>query len=262
MGFIDNARGKMKANQAIKAHSAGNDCCDKGMIDLGKTRYETAMKLYEEAYQLGLRTCNFMQSYAILLMREGNIERAKALLLEVQNEKSLTKDDWHNLRINYSICQWRQGNLDKAIETIGHAAREKMNSSVYTTLGMYLVDKARITGDWAEALEFNQKSMDYDDEDAATLDNMGQLYLIIAENSADDPEKVQQYTRKAREYLESAHAHKPRQITTIYYLAEILLNAGETDAARAMVAKADDVYFSALCSISRQDMDALRTRIG
>lgn len=264
MGLFDKAQGKIKANMAVRNHANGNKLCDKALLDEAKKSYNEAMKLYTEAYELGFRSSNYLQSYAILLMREGQQEKARNILLEIQNIKGLSKDDWHNLRVNYSICQWKLGQLDKAIETIGHAAREKMNSSVYNTLGMYLVDKARITGETEEAMKFNMEALDYDDEDAATLDNLGQLYIIMSdlEKAKGDMEKAAEYTATARKYLEKAHENKPRQITTIYYLAELMLAAGETDKAREMVHKADTIYFSALCAISRKDMDALAEKIG
>lgn len=264
MGLFDKSKGKMKTNLAIKAHSDANKLCDKGQIAEAKKRYEEALAHYDEAYNSGYKACNYLQSYAILLMREGHLEKARSILLEVQDIKGLSKDDWHNLRVNYSITQWKLGQIDKAIETIGHAAREKMNSSIYNTLGMYLVDKARITGEFDEALAFINQAMDYDDEDAATLDNLGQLYMIMAdaEKAKGEVEKAAEYTQKARKHLEAAHENKPRQITTIYYLATLMLEAGETEAAREMVQKADDIYFSSLCAISRKDMDALAEKIG
>jgi len=264
MGLFDKVNGKLKANQAVRTHAAANQLSDKGLIEDAKKRYGEALRLYDEAFDTGFKSSNFMQSYAILLMREGQMEKAREVLLEVQKIKGLSADDWHNLRVNYSICQWKMGQLDKAIETIGHAAREKMNSSVYNTLGMYLVDKARITGEIEEAMDFNMKAMDYDDEDGATLDNLGQLYMIMAdlEKAKGDAEKASEYTAKARELLEKAHKNKPRQITTIYYLATILFEAGELDKARALVHKADTIYFSALCSVSRKEMDALVDIIG
>lgn len=264
MGLFDKAQGKLKANLAIKNHHNGNQLSDKAQLTEAKARYNEALKLYNEAYDLGFRSCNYLQSFAILLMREGDIERARSILLETQNIKGLAKDDWHNLRVNYSICQWKMGLIDKAIETIGHAAREKMNSSVYNTLGMYLVDKARETGETAEAMEFLGKAMEYDDEDAATLDNLGQLYLIMSdsEKANGDAAKAAEYTKKARKAFEQAHENKPRQITTIYFLAKLMLEAGEIDKAREMVHKADTIYFSALCSVSRKEMDALAEKIG
>ena len=264
MGLFDAAKGKIKANMAVKAHSDANKLSDNAQLEEAKKRYNEALALYAEAYELGCRTCNYLQSYAILLMREGFIEKARTLLLEVEKIKGLQKEDWHNLRVNYSICQWKMGLLDKAIETIGHAAREKMNSSVYNTLGMYLVDKAKITGETDEAMAFIMEAMDYDDEDASTLDNLGQLYMIMADitKANGDADKAAEYTVQARSALEKAHKNKPRQITTIYYLATILFEAGEIDAAREMAHKAESIYFSHLCSVSRKEMDELIEKIG
>lgn len=264
MGLFSKVTGKFKANKAVRNHAAGNKASDRGQISEAKRFFSESMKLYNEAYDSGFRSSNFMQSYAILLMREGEIEKARNVFLEVQNIKGLSKDDWYNLRVNFSICQWKMGQLDKAIETVGHAAREKMGSLVYNTLGMYLVDKARETGETEEALEFNMKAMDYDDDDGATLDNVGQLYMVMAEieKSKGDLEKAAEYTAKARSLMEKAHENKPRQITTIYYLASLMLDAGEIEEAREMVHNADDIYFTALCPITRAMMDELAEKIG
>ena len=70
-----------------------------------------------------------------------------------------------------------------------------MNGSIYGTLGMYWVDKARQTGEFGPALEFNRQAMDYDDEDAATLDNMAQLHEAMAE-AEKDKEKADKYMQK------------------------------------------------------------------
>ena len=77
-----------------------------------------------------------------------------------------------------------------------------MNGSIYGTLGMYWVDKARQTGEFGPALEFNRQAMDYDDEDAATLDNMAQLYEAMAEGAG---EKAGEYREKALGFYKKAH---------------------------------------------------------
>ncbi|MBR6767091.1 MAG: hypothetical protein IKM02_03985 [Clostridia bacterium] len=264
MGFFSKITGKTKANKAVRCHASANKASDRGQLDEAKKLFSEALRLYSEAYDSGFRSSNFLQPYAILLMREGDIEKARKIFLEVQNIKGLSKDDWHNLRVNYSICQWKMGQLDKAIETVGHAAREKMNSTVYNTLGMFLVDKARETGEIQEAMDFNMKAMDYDDEDGATLDNLGQLYMAMAdiEKAKGAAEKAAEYTAKARSLMEKAHENKPRQITTIYYLAELMYEAGEIEAAREMIHNSDDIYFTALCPVSRAMMEELAKKIG
>ena len=128
-------------------------------------------------------------------------------------------------------------------------------------LGMYRVDKAKQTGDFAQALEFNQEALDYDDEDAATLDNMGQLYQAMAEAEADG-EKAAGYREKAIGFYEKAHEIKPRQITTIYCLARMLHEDGDDERARELLSCRDTLYISAICPITRQMLDALAKEIG
>ena len=263
MGFLDGTKAKLKANRAYQAHIKANQAADAGHIADAKQKYAEALSMYEEARQLGCKRANILQAYAVLLMREGQLDKAREVMLEIEKIKGLTADDWFNLRLNYSICQWKLGQLDKAIETVRRAGRERMSGGIYNTLGMFLVDKAQQTGDFEEALAFNLEALEYDDEDPATLDNLGQLYGLMAQSESEkgNADQAADYRKKARDYMLKAHKLKPRQITTIYYLAQMCREDGEIDRARALVNSASDIYFSALCPVSRERMDALAAEL-
>lgn len=261
MGFFDAAKATVKGNKAYQMHAAANKLTDEGKVSEARSRYTEALKLYAEAVEAGCNRANILQGYAILLMREGELEKAREIMLKIEKIKGLTANDWFHLRLNYSIYQWKTGKLDKAIETIRRAAGDKMNSAVYTTLGMFLVDEARETRDFEKALAFNMEALEYDDEDAATLDNLGQLYLAM-ETAEADRDKAKEYRDKARKYFEKAHEEKPRQITTIYYLARMYHEDGEDERAREVLKDVDTIYFSAICPVSRQDMRALSAEVG
>ena len=237
----------------------GNKLSGDGKPREAKERYETALKLYGESVRLGNETPNILLSYSLLLLREGRMDQARELMLSMSKRKNLSKEDWFQLRINFSVYEWKAGDVDKAIETIGRAAAYKMNGNVYSTLGMYWVDKAKQSGEYQAALEFNEKALDYDDEDAATLDNLGQLYEAMAEA---EPEKGEEYRAKALDFYRRAYREKPRQITTLYSLARIFHQAGDDEKARKLLSVRDTLYFSAICPVTREMMEALAREIG
>ena len=180
MGLFDAVKAATSGNKAYRTHVNGNELANSGKPEEAKAKYQDALKLYEESIRLGNVAAKILEGYAILLLREGEFDKARDLMQRMAKMKTLTKDDWFQLRIQYAIWEWKVGELDKAIETIGRAADYKLNGTVYSTLGMFWVDKAKQTGDFKPALDFNERALDYDDEDAATLDNMGQLYEAMA----------------------------------------------------------------------------------
>ena len=261
MGFFDAAKAAYNGNRAYHLHVDANKLAGEGKVAQAKEKYQAALKLYDEAVRQGNNAPNIVQAYTLLLMREGEFEKARALLEEMSRRKSLSDGEWAQLRLQYSICLWHAGELDRAIETINRAAAHGMNGSIYGTLGMYWVDKARQTGEFGPALEFNRQAMDYDDEDAATLDNMAQLHEAMAE-AEKDKEKAEALCAQALDYYKKAHEQKPRQITTIYYLARMLHRNGDDAGARKLLAVRDSLYISAICPVTREMIDALAAEVG
>lgn len=261
MGLFDTAKGALSGNKAYHLHVDANKLAAEGKPAQAKEKYQAALGLYGEAVRLGNSAPNILQAYALLLMREGEFERARELMEDMSRRKGLSDEDWVQLRLQYSIYLWHTGQLDRAIETIDRAAAKGMNGSIYSTLGMFWVDKARQSGEFDSALEFNRQAMDYDDEDAATLDNMAQLYELMADAEGAG-EKAAEYRGEALKYYKKAHARKPRQITTIYYLARMLHRNGDDAGARELLEMRDTLYISAICPVTREMMEALAGEVG
>lgn len=261
MGFFDAAKGAISGNKAYKLHVDAGKLVDEGKVAQAEEKYRQAQRLYEESVRLGNETPKILLAYAVLLMRLGEFERAREIMLKMSKLKGLTDADWYSLRLQFSIYQWRTGDVDKAIETIGRAASNGMNGMIYSTLGMYHVDKAKQTGDFAPALAFNREALDYDDEDASTLDNLGQLYEAMAD-AEESTEQAEAYRKTALGYYEKAHEVRPRQITTIYYMARMLHQSGDDAGARKLLSDRDSLYVSAVCPITREMMDQLAGEIG
>ncbi len=259
MGFFDTAKAAVMGNKAYRMQVDANKIAGEGKPAEAKAKYQEALRMYDEAAKLGRFAPNINSAYALLLLREGRFDDAKALMQDMAKDKAMSKDDWFQLRIQYAICHWCAGELDEAMETMGRAAAYKMNGSVYSTMGMFWVDKARQTGEFDAALKFNLEALDYDDEDAATLDNLGQLYELMA---GRDAEKAGEYRAKAMDFYKKAHAEKPRQITTLYYLARMFHQDGDDEKARKLLSVKDSLYFSAICPVQKDQIDALAEEIG
>lgn len=260
MGIFDSAKGAIYGNRAYRAHVDAGKLANDGQVKQAGEKYREALGLYEKAEQLGNVSPNILLAYALLLMREGAFDRSKELMHKINRIDHLSDEDRFQLRQYYSILLWRTGHLDEAIETIERAAAYKVNGSIYGTLGMYLVDKAKETGIFEEALAYNRQAMDYDDEDAATLDNMGQLYEAMS-RSPSMRENAVEYRAQARQYYEKAHEVRPRQITTIYCLAHMAHEDGDDTRAAEFLTGLDTLYFSAICPITRAMMDELADEI-
>ena len=262
MGVMNIAKGAVMNRKAFRTYTKAMEAGGKDQPEEAKALYQTALKEYGEAVELGFRAPNTLLSYALLLMREGEFEKAKEYMLEINRQPKLPDDNRFQLRVNYSVYLWKTGRLDEAIATIRRAADMKMNGTIFSMLGMYLMEKARQTGDFDEALAFNRQAMDYDDEDGEVLDNMAQLCESMSEYAGNrgEEEQAAEYRDQAKGYYEKAHAARPRQITSIYYLARLYLQDGQRDKAVKLLSGTDKLYYTAICPISRQMMEALKAQ--
>lgn len=264
MGFFDSLKSNQVGSKAYHTHVNAMQMRKAGKYMEAEAKIDEALKLYDEAYKLGFRRVNAMQGFSLLLMRRGQFERAREIMLELSKDKSLSQNDRFNLRLDFAICQWKMGKLDKAIETARNAAQMKTNGSLYTTLGMFLIEQAKQTGDFEEAIRFNQEAYEYDDEDAGTLDNLGQIQMHLAEKARKegDAAAAAEHGAKAIEFMKKAYEIKPDQVSSAYFYAKMLNENGEKDKAREVMDKLMKLPFSAILQISKAEAEALQKEIG
>ena len=245
MGLFDGISSEITARKAYKSHVTGNQLFDKGKPEEAKAEHDKALALYEQAIKQGANKPVYLMAYGVLLLRYRRYAEAKELFLKAEKDRSITKAERSQLRINFAICQWKLGNLDSAIEQLKIAKDTAVNGTIYGSLGYMLVEKAIQTGDFTEALALNMEALEYDDEDAVILDNLGQLHLAMGD-------KV-----KAKEYFAKAHERKPGQVDTLYYLAKLAIEAGDKAQAKEYLESALNGNYSALCTTTREQAEAL-----
>jgi len=249
MGFLDKIKAENAGRKAYGLHVQANRLYDEGKAVEAKAKHDQALALYDQAMKGGCTKVGYLMAYGVLLLRYGRFEESKALFLKAEHVPGITKEEKRQLRINFAVCQWKLGNLDSAISQLRIALNEGPTGMIYGSLGYILIEKGRQTGDFAEAIEFNDKAMDYDDEDAVVLDNMGQLNLALGRRD------------KALEYFTKAHEIKPRQVDTLYYLARLAAEQGDKTRALEYLNTALDGNYSALCTTTRQQALDLKAEL-
>ncbi len=270
MGFMAN----LKGNMALKAHNKG---------DLDKAR-----ALYEEALAGGLLSARPMLGYAILLIRAGEYEKAMDLLKKTEKAPDLTPDRKSQLYVDYAACCAKTGKLKLGVGLLERQHDRAPTGLTYQTLGYLYVEQllpenkpvadeiteitlpegetapeegftveekqAILDKQWAasidKAMKLLEDAIEYDDEDPVCLDNMGQfLYRVKGDRAG------------AKEWFEKAHAEKPEQVDSLWFLSRYDLENGDTAAAIEKLETAVEGRMSPLNFADRPMLEAELARL-
>ena len=209
---------------------------------LAKGDAAAAKQLYEEAIAGGLSDPRYLLSYSVLLIRDGEYQKAREFLVKLQSNPALSGESKKQLFVNYAACVYKLGDLPKAIAVLEGQHAKDPSGMIYETLGYLYVE----AGETEKALQFNQAALEYDDEDPITLDNLGQTYYRMVGDKA-----------KALEYFQKAHQLKPGQIDTLYFLAQYDIENGDRAAAKEKLESALEGRFSPLTFATKDKVNAL-----
>lgn len=195
--------GNMLGSRALSAH--------------GKGEYDKAISLYDEGYKKGIDKPGTLKSYSVLLIRMGRLDDALEVLKRMEKLPGVTPQDRVTMHMNYAIILWKKGHIDRALEILEDELRHRKTGTLYGVIGFLKIEK----GDAQQALEFNQAALEYDEEDAVVLDNIGQTYYRLMDDK-----------QTARTYFDKAISFKKDAIDTNYFLALYDIEAGDFAAAR------------------------------
>jgi len=272
MGFMANIKG----NKAASLHS--------------KKQYREALKLYEEAYNEGMNSPRTLVSYSSLLVRLGEYQKARELIVKIQKVPMLPEQKI-NLYCNYAAAVCRLGEPGKGVAVLEQPARKTPSGLLYQTLGYLYVawleerpdpnepapipekvidpdtddedpedeeDEEPIPTPYEQwqanvekARKFLEEAIDYDDEDSICLDNIGQFYYRVMGDK-----------EKALEYFQKAIALRATQIDTLWFLSRYDVEAGKTRDAIQKLQTAARGNYSALNYVTRDDVKQEIQRLG
>ncbi len=267
MGFLT----QIKANKAYRLQQKGQN--------------EEARKLYEEAFAEGMNDPRYNLAYALMIIREGEYQKAKEFLVKHQKAPGMTPSQRVTLLVDYAACCFRLGDVDKGINTLEQQFRKGETGLLYQTLGYLYVEKydAAKRPDFEEQTEApgEPEETAVTEETAATEDTEEtEKTLSPREAWEEGRKKAEDFIRKsveyddedpicldnmgqfiyrvledkagAREWFDKAYALKDSQIDTLYFLSRYDEEAGDRKAALEKLEKAAGGRFSPLNYCSRE----------
>ena len=280
MGFMT----VMKGNKALRLHKKGEK--------------EEAARLYEEAFAEGLNDPRYLLPYALLILRDGQYQKAKDFLVAHQKAPGMTPAQRTELLVYYAVCCMRLGTVDKGINALEQQARKMDTSLLFQTLGYLYVDKY----DLANRPDFASMTPEEPAEEPESAEEPAEGNEGAAEGSGEEPaekkmtpeeewnagvEKAEDYIRRsidyddedpicldnmgqflyrvrgdkaaAKEWFDKAIARKDNQIDTLCFLSRYDEEAGDREAAVKKLEKALEGRFSPL---NYFDKEAVTKEIG
>ena len=267
MGFLT----QIKANKAYRLQQKGQNA--------------EARKLYEEAFEEGMNDPRYNLAYALMIIREGEYQKAKEFLVKHQKAPGMTPSQRVTLLVDYAACCFRLGDVDKGINTLEQQFRKGETGLLYQTLGYLYVEKY----DAAKRPDFDEQAeTPAEPEEAAVTEETAaeegteekEKVLSPREAWEEGQKKAEDFIRQsveyddedpicldnmgqfiyrvledkagAREWFEKAYALKDSQIDTLYFLSRYDEEAGNREGALEKLEKAADGRFSPLNYCNRE----------
>ena len=267
MGFLT----QIKANKAYRLQQKGQN--------------EEARKLYEEDFAEGMNDPRYNLAYALMIIREGEYQKAKEFLVKHQKAPGMTPSQRVTLLVDYAACCFRLGDVDKGINTLEQQFRKGETGLLYQTLGYLYVEKydAAKRPDFEEQTEApGEPEETAVTEETAAAEDTEETEKTLSPREAweEGRKKAEDFIRKyveyddedpicldnmgqfiyrvledkagAREWFDKAYALKDSQIDTLYFLSRYDEEAGNRKAALEKLEKAAGGRFSPLNYCSRE----------
>lgn len=214
--------------------------CLSARINFRTGKTEKALKLFGIAARLGELDPEDLMYYGYVLLRSGNLSFSRDILTRASlnaKKDSLKK----RIKSMLALLEWKEGNLDLAIELMEDAMVDFKNTNVYQNLGLLY----NLKGNGKKALEFNLEAYDYNSEDLVIMDNLAESYALC-KNIA-----------RAKELYEELLAKEPHFPEPYYSYGLILIEEGEKERGLSLIKESLSKKFSFLSIKSKEEVEAL-----
>lgn len=209
----------------------GNGARRKGQI-------EKAIKFYKKASNNIFASCRLKIGYAYFMVKNGYVDEAEEVLNKILNQKT-SRDNEIRIASTYGLVLWKKGKIDDAVKMASEIKEKYRNSSIYETLGYFLILK----GDYSKGLEINKEAYEFNNSDIGIMDNLALNYYLIGDYD------------KAYELYEKVVAMNPQFVTTYYYYALLLVKYKKYEEALQYLDTALHCEFSFITIVSKAEIE-------
>lgn len=256
MGFMSG----MKANKAHRLQQQG--------------KREEAIKLYEEAFSEGLNDARYLLAYALLIIREGQYQKAREFLVAHQKVQ-MAPGQRTELLVYYATCCFRLGNLDKGISVLEQQFRKGETGLLYQTLGYLYVEKydmdhrpdfaamAAEAADAEEAPQADENAAEETSAEKSTAEETPAAETDAAEEKAPKLSPEEEWNAgidKAEKFIRESVEYDDEDPVCLDNLGEFLYRVrGDRAGAKEYFDKAiaiKDTQIDTLYFLSRYDLEA------
>ena len=151
------------------------------------------------------------------------------------------KDIKVQVKQNYALLLWKEGNLPEAIKITEEIIKDYKNTVVYGNLGYFYI----LDGQKEKALEFNLEAYDFASDDAVICDNLAYSYYL--NENYDKAEEI---------YAELQSRKNPPAFPEVYYnFGLVSLKKGDKEKAKELFEKALLQKFSNLSDLDKDTVE-------
>ncbi len=180
--------------------------------------HELGLKLMEKAYKTGKLSTKYSLTYAFLVLRDGQLDKAEKLINKITylKKQEIQKDYLMLAKINEAIIMWKKGELSQAIATLEEMYdKGYVSTTFYGTLGYFYI----LDGQISKAFKFNLEGFEYNGTNLVIQDNLANNYLLMAEYD------------KAQEMYDKLLKQNPEFIEPYYNYAKLMEIRGNKQSA-------------------------------
>lgn len=204
---------------------------------------DSAVKFYEKAYATGRATSTVKNSYVFLLLRQGDAEKAEAIVDSVINDKRVKQENKNDARRLRCMLYSKTGRLGEAIEDAEEMFSEYKNSALYAMLGYFKI----LSGEPIdELIEFCEEAYDYNADDRDITDNMAIVYLKAGR------------LEEAKDCIDGLMETNPAFVEAFYHAAQIYAALGKLQEAVGFLDKIPECKRSCMTTVSETEIEELR----
>jgi tetratricopeptide (TPR) repeat protein len=227
-------------------HSRSNLYSYRGNIAYMRGDINQAFEWLDKAYKLKTSSAETKISYSFLLLKKQEPDQAEKVLNEIF-EMPDSKDVIMQTKMNLALAYWMQGKKVAGYELLQDVFSQFKNTVSYGNLGCFKL----LLGKYDEALAFNLEAYDYNEDDAAILDNLGQSYYFTG-----------QYKKAEEIYQKLINGVKPPKFAEpYYYFALTLEHLGNLEEAAEQLNIAADKEISMISPITKAGLERETERI-